>query len=282
MKAGMNLLLWTAAAQEEHIALLKDIKSWGFDGVELPMFTPDCSPWSGLALALDDLGLGRTAVAILPEGASLCSDDAKVWDAGVGHLKASIDSCVTLGAHVLAGPMYHPVGQLVGRGPTPDELKRVAEGLHAAGTYAEKAGVSLAVEPLNRFETFVVNCQADGARLVDAVGLDNVGLLYDTFHANIEEKSIDKAIRASGKRITHVHISANDRSTPGEDHVPWTETFSALRETGYDGWLTIEAFGAWLPEVAGATCIWRKMAPSEEHIARQGVATIRKGWGTGL
>jgi len=278
MKVGINLLLWTAAASDEHLALAARIKGWGYDGVEFPMFTPDCSPWSAFRSELDDLELGRTAVAVLPEGTSLIGDEPGERSAAIDHLKASVDSCVELGAEILCGPVYAPVGLLVGRGPTDDERKRCVECLRVVGEYARGSGVTIAVEPLNRFETYFLNCQADASRLVDAVGIDSVGQLYDTFHANIEEKNISDAIKAGGKRIKHVHISANDRATPGEDHIDWPETFAALKGIGYDGWLTIEAFGAWLPEVAGATCIWRKMAPSEEHVARKGLAFIRKSW----
>ena len=278
VKIGMNLLLWTAAAGEEHLPLLKDIKSWGFDGVELPMFAPDCSPWKTLAAEMDSLGLGRTAVAVLPEGASLIDEASSVRETGIAHLKACIDSCVEVGAETMCGPVYHPVGALVGRGPTDDERKRGVESLQTVGAYAKDAGIAIAVEPLNRFETYFLNCQGDAAELLDAVGNSSVGTLYDTFHANIEEKDIKEAIHAAGEHIVHVHISANDRATPGEDHVDWGTTFRELKAVDYDGWLTIEAFGAWLPEIAGATCIWRKMAPSEEHIAKEGCRHTREGW----
>ena len=276
MKASMNLLLWTAAAGEEHIALVKQIKDWGFDGVELPMFAPDCSPWKTYASLLNDLDLGASAVAVLPEGSSLISDNKGENQAAVDFLKACIDSCTEVGAHTLCGPIYNPVGKLVGRGPTEDERKRCIEGLDTVGTYAQESGVALAVEPLNRFETYFLNSQADGAALAEAVGNPAVGILFDTFHSNIEEKSIADAIAAAGPHIKLVHISANDRATPGEDHVPWQEVFTALRAAKYDGWLVIEAFGLWLPELAAATCIWRKMAPSEEHLARNGLKFIRQ------
>ena len=278
MKIGMNLLLWTAAAGEEHLPLIDDIKSWGFDGVELPMFTPDCSPWETLGRHLRDRSLGCTAVGVLPEGTSLVEADDAPRRRALDYLKAVVDSCVAVGAETLCGPIYHPVGALVGRGPTDDERQRCIEGLQALAEHAEGSGVTIAVEPLNRFETFVLNSQADTRAVTDAVGSENLGQLYDTFHANIEEKSLEAAIEAGGNRIRHVHISANDRGTPGEDHVDWDATFSALKAIGYDGWLTIEAFGSWLPELAGATCIWRKMAPSEEHIAREGCRFVREGW----
>ncbi len=278
MKLGMNLLLWTAAAGEEHLNLIDDIKAWGFDGVEFPMFTPDCSPWEKLGRHSKDNGLACTAVGILPEEASLIEAGKAPRQKALDHLKASVDSCVTVGAEALAGPIYHPVGALVGRGPTDDEKRRCVDGLKALADYAEGSGIIIAVEPLNRFETFVMNSQADTRAITDAVASENVGQLYDTFHANIEEKSLEAAIEAGGSRIRHVHVSANDRATPGEDHIDWTATFSALKGIGYDGWPTIEAFGSWLPEIAGATCIWRKMAPNEEHVAREGCRFIREAW----
>ena len=278
MRVGMNLLLWTAAAGEEHLPLLEKIKQWGFDGVELPMFSIEGSPWAKLGAHLDDLGLGRTAVAVLPDGANLIGEEAAERSAAVDFLKQCVDSCAVLGAETLVGPIYCPVGRLVGRGPDDEERKRAAEGLRSVGEHAEAAGIAVAVEPLNRFETYFLNCQADGAALIDEVGLSSVGLLYDSFHANIEEKSIAEAIRTGGARINHVHVSANDRATPGEDHIDWSETFAGLKSVGYDRWLTVESFGTWLPELTGATCIWRKMAPSEEHVARESASFIRRMW----
>ncbi len=279
MKIGMNLLLWTAAATKEHFGLIEDIKRWGFDGVEVPMFAPDCSPWHALKGLLSDEGMGSTVVCILPEGTSMIMGDVATQHSAIDFLKACVDSAAELGAETLAGPIFHPVGELIGRGPNVDERERFVENIHKIGEHAKGSGVNISVEPLNRFETFFLNCQEDAASILDEVNLPNVGILYDTFHSNIEEKCIGDAIRRGGKHINHVHISANDRATPGEDHVRWEENFAALKGIGYDGWLTIEAFGAWLPEIAGATCIWRSMAPSEEHLATEGLKFIKKSWG---
>ncbi len=278
MKLGMNLLLWTAAATEKHMPLIESIKTWGYDGVEFPMFDAKGSPWAKFKQQMKDLGMSCTVVSVLPAETSLVSEDAGMRQRALDHLRASIDSCVTLGAETLAGPIYHPVGQLAGRGPTAEERKRLVESLKSLAPHAESAKVKIAVEPLNRFETYVLNSQADAKAVSDAVNSPWVGHMYDTFHANIEEKGIEAAVRAGGTRINHVHISANDRATPGEDHVDYATTMKALKGIGYDGWLTIEAFGEWLPELAGATCIWRKMAPSEEHIAKEGAKFVRAAW----
>jgi len=177
------------------------------------------------------------------------------------------------------GPLYSPCGRLVGRGPTSGEFGWAVETLRAAAEHAATLGLTLAVEPLNRFETYFLNCAEQAVTLVDQVRQPNLGILYDTFHANIEEKDPVGAIAVEGSRIVHVHISENDRSTPGAGHVPWPETFAALRATGYDGWLTVEAFGRALPEVAAATSIWRDMLEGEDVLARKTAGFIRSGWG---
>lgn len=279
MKVGMNLLLWCGAADDSHLSLLEDIKKWGFDGVEFPMFAADGSPWEALGAKCDELELGRTAVTVMPEGANLISEDAGERQAAVNHLKACIDSCVVLGAEALCGPLYSPVGRLIGRGPVPEEKERAIAGFKEAGAHAAEKGVKLSIEPLNRFETYFLNTQEDAADLVRAINMDSVGEMYDTFHANIEEKGLAEAIKAGGKCINHVHISANDRSTPGDDHIDYDTTFRALKEIGYDGWMVIEAFGSWIPDLAGATCIWRTMAPSEEYLATNGLRMIKEKWG---
>ncbi|MBI2432268.1 MAG: sugar phosphate isomerase/epimerase [Candidatus Hydrogenedentes bacterium] len=278
MKIGFNLLLWTGTVTEEHFPLLADIKDWGADGVEVPIFDPKASPWDKLAREMDNAGLDRTVVSVLPKGANLIGEDKAERQAALDYLKACVDCTQRIGADVLAGPIYSPVGRLTGVPPTHAEREHCIEGLRALGQHAEGSGVTIAIEPLNRFETYFLNTMEQSAYILDKVKHPQVGVLYDTFHANIEEKNIYAAIQTGGKHIRHVHISANDRGTPGEDHVQYVETFAALRNIGYEGWLTIESFGSRLPELAAATCIWRPLAPSEEHVVREGVAFTRKSW----
>lgn len=269
MKVGMNVLLWTAAATEEHLPLLQSLKEWGYEGVEFPMFAADCSPWKTLSNKLDELELGRTVVTIVSPDANPISEDPAVRRAGVNHLKACVDSCGVLGSTLLVGPLYSPCGGLVGRGRTKEEWAWGIESLRAAAEHAAQGGVTLAVEPLNRFETYFLNSVEDTIRFVDAVNHPHLKMMFDTFHANIEEKDPVAALKATGSRLAHFHVSENDRSTPGEGHITWASILSALGEIGYDGWLTVEAFGRAMPEVAAATCLWRDMFPSEEHLARE-------------
>lgn len=278
MKVGLNVLLWTAGFKEENFPLLDKVRDWGYDGVEFPMFTPDCSPWSKLRRKLDELRLGRTAVTIVSPEANPISPEHESRRAGIEHLKACVDSCGELGADALVGPLYSPCGLLVGRPRTEDEWKWGLEALREVGEYAKNSAIKLAVEPLNRFETYFLNSSKDAVKLVTEVGLPNFGMMLDTFHINIEEKHLCSAIKLAGDKLIHFHISENDRGTPGDGHIAWDEVFFALRSINYDGWLVVEAFSRALPEVAGATCIWRDMIPSEEYVAEKSGKFIREHW----
>jgi D-psicose/D-tagatose/L-ribulose 3-epimerase len=275
MKYGINLLLWGANIGEGHYALLEQIKRWGFDGVEIPTFGADEPRYKKLGQKLKDIGLQCTTCVIVGDETSPVSDSAATRTKAIDFLKQMVDHNHVVGSTMMMGPYSSPVGKLVGRGRTDDEWKRAVEVFQKVAPYAQQAGVPMALEYLNRFEHYFINDTASAARFVDEVNHPNFKLHYDTFHSNIEEKNIAESVRTGGKRIIHVHISENDRSTPGEGHVRWDETFSALAGIGYDGWLMIEAFGCALPEIAGATCIWRSMFPNEEHLATRGLKFMK-------
>lgn len=279
MTFGMNLLLWCDTVTADRFDLLDAIAGWGFDGVEVGMYAPlERTPWDELVSRLDRAGLRRTAVTVVPETANPISDDPVVRRAAGEHLRECVELCARHGFETLAGPLGSPVGRLVGRGPTRAEWQRAVDVLGPVAARAAELGVALAYEPLNRFETYFLNGLDDTIELVDAIG-SGCGILFDTFHANLEEKQLGDAVRAAGERIAGVHASENDRSTPGAGHVPWAEVAEALEEVGYDGWVTIEAFGQALPDIAAATCIWRRMYETEEKLARDGLAFLRRTFG---
>jgi D-psicose/D-tagatose/L-ribulose 3-epimerase len=177
---------------------------------------------------------------------------------------------------MLAGPFCSPVGYLPGRRRTSDEWKWTIDGLHALTPVLDECGVTLAVEPLNRFETFLLNTTCDARALCDAVGHPRVRVLFDTFHANIEEKSLRAGVDQLGPWLAHVHACENDRGTPGTGHVAWAELRDALRAASYDGWVVIESFGFAIPEIAAAACIWRDLAPTADEIAFDGLNYLRR------
>lgn len=275
MKIGINTFLWTAAFDESDLALLPTIKARGFDGVEIARVSFDGFPAAKVGKAVADAGLECTVCTALTGKLSLATSDAAARAQTSDFLERAIEATAELGAKVLAGPFCSPVGFLPGRRRTDDEWKRAVDGLAQLGPVLDRTNVTLAVEPLNRFETFFLNTEADGRRLCEAVGHPRVGLLFDTFHANIEEKSIQSSIEDAGGFIRHVHTCENDRGTPGSGHVAWNELFAGLSDIHYDGWLVIESFGFALPEMAAAACIWRDLAATPEEIAWKGVEFLR-------
>ncbi|HET6248382.1 MAG TPA: sugar phosphate isomerase/epimerase [Tepidisphaeraceae bacterium] len=276
MKYGINLLLWGANIGEGHYKLLENIKAWGFDGVEIPTFGPDEVRYKKLGAKLKDIGLQCTTCVIVQKDTNPLDASPAVRQAAVDFLKRMVDHNQTVGSTMMMGPYSSPVGHLVGCGPSDDEWKRAVEVFQKVAPYAQQAKVPMALEYLNRFEHYFITDTVTAAKFIDEVNHPNFQLHYDTFHSNIEEKNIPASIKAGGKRIVHVHISENDRSTPGEGHVRWDESFQGLADLGYNGWLMIEAFGTSLPEIAGATCIWRKMFPDEEYLAKNGLAFMKK------
>ena len=274
MKFGMNLLLWTGELHDQLLPTLQTLKKMGFDGVELPLFNTglDYAAWGR---RLNDLGLGRTSVTVRNQEDNPISPDAAVRAKGVENTKRAIDCTKAVGAETLCGPYHSALGLFSGRLPTKDEWKWGVDSMQQVAEYAGEVGVKLGLEYLNRFECYLLNTAADAARFAREVGHPACGVMYDTFHAHIEEKNVPQAIRDLAGVLCHVHISENDRSTPGQGNVRWKENFDALREVNYNGWMVIEAFGLALPELAAATKIWRRMFASEEQLARDGLAFMK-------
>jgi len=278
MKYGMNLLLWGSEIDEQHYPILEQLKGMGYDGVELPMFDFELPRYQALSTELKNQGLSSTAVTVCTPEENPVSPDAAIRQAALDRLKRAVDACDAAGATHLCGPIHSALGEFTGSGRTDDEWNRAKDVLSQAADYAGNANVTLVVEYLNRFECYFLNCAEDAGRFCREVGHSHLKTMYDTFHANIEEKSITEAVKACADQMVHVHISENDRSTPGEGGVNWDESFSALKSVNYDGWLMIEAFGLALPDLAAATRIWRKMFTTELDLARNGLSFMKSRW----
>lgn len=276
MKFGVTTYIWSAEFTPAELPILPAIKAGGFDGVEIPVFRPRDINADVIRKGLDTSGLERTVAAALIPGLSLVSDDEDVRRKTCRHLTDLIETTARLGANLIAGPLYAPVGQLPGRRRTEDEWNRAIDAYRSLAPTLDACGVTIAVEPLNRFETYFLNTVDDGLRFCDAIGHPRVGLLFDTFHANIEEKDVAAACARAARHLKHVHTSENDRGTPGTGHVDWTGVFEALRAQHYDGWLTIESFGFSLGDLSAAASIWRDIEPSPESIAYEGVKFVRR------
>ncbi len=275
MKYGMNLLLWSGEMHEGLLPVLEKLKEIGYDGVELPMFDLNVDAWAAWKSRLDDLGLERTAVTVRGAEDNPISPDAAVRAKGVANNRRAIECCQAVGATALVGPYHSALGVFSGQGPTADEWKWGVESMQQVAETAAQTGVQLGLEYLNRFEDYLLNCSTDTIRFVQEVNHPACRMMYDTFHSHIEEKSPADAIRRSAPYTVHVHISENDRSTPGAGGVNWSATFDTLYEVQYDGWLMIEAFGLALPELVAATKIWRRMYDTEFQLAQDGLAFMK-------
>ncbi len=276
MKYGMNLLLWTDTLHDGMLPVLEKLKKLGYDGVELPVFELNVEKYAQWGKHLKDLGLECTGVTVRTAGDNPISPDAAIRAKGIEATKLALDCCAAAGVQTLVGPYHSALGEFSGSGATADEWKWGVESMQHVAEHAKKVGVMLGVEYLNRFETYLLNCVADTVRFVKEVNNPSCRMMYDTFHANIEEKDPIQAIHDAAKYMCHVHISENDRSTPGAGNIPWKKTFAALKEVKYQGWIVVEAFGLSLPALVAATKIWRRMYESEEQLAKDSLAFMKK------
>ncbi len=278
MKIGMNLLLWTTQVTEEHYPQLEKIKSTGFDGVEIPIFGGEDAHYQKLRKKLDELQLKTSTVAVATPEASAISPDPAIRKAASERLKTIVRQSAILGADILCGPFHQALGVFSGTGPTEEEFKRAADVHREAANEAQRQGVCLAIEFLNRFECYFLNTTAAAAAYVRRVAHPNFKAMFDTFHANIEEENLPKAFSENAAEIAHVHVANNDRGVPGRGHIDFPAVFRAIKTSGYNGWLTIEAFGRALPELVEPTRVWRDFFKQPDDVVTEGYRFIRDTW----
>ncbi len=279
IKVGMNLLLWSDNCNyAEHSHLLNFCKEVGFDGVEFNVGVvndvEECRKFGNLAkeLALDVTTVGTFDPAVC----NPISPDPALRANTLPEFKRFIDLTVVLGGKLICGPLYQGLGYFSNARPTQQEWDWSVETMRPCFEYAREKGITVAVEPLNRFESYLFNTVEDSVRYIKEIGLDNVGLLVDTMHSNIEELDMAAAYEKALPYIKHVHISENDRGIPGTGHACKKEIFDVFKKGDYNGYLTIEAFNLGAPSLTGALHLWRTFAPSDDDLARQGHDHIRK------
>jgi D-psicose/D-tagatose/L-ribulose 3-epimerase len=278
MKYGMNLLLWTTHVTQELFPLLGKLKAAGYDGVEIPLFEGGADHYKTIAQELKKQGLGCTTVTVVgPESNPISPHDA-LRKAAVERHRWAIEMTAILGGENLCGPYHSPLAVFTGSGPTEDEKKRCVEVMQQSAEIAKQHKVTLAIEYLNRFECYFLTTAAQARELVERVNHPSFRTMYDTFHANIEEKNASQSIKGLHPCFAQVHISESDRGTPGTGMVHWDETFKALREVKYDGWFVIEAFGRALPALAAATKVWRDLFPNPEEVYTKGLQFMKQKW----
>ena len=278
MKIGMNLLLWATHVTEEHYPQLEKIKATGFDGVEIPIFEGDDAHYHKLRRKLDELQLKTSTVTVATAGASAISPDPAIRKAAVERLKTIVRQSAIVGADIMCGPFHQALGVFSGTGPTEEELNWAADVHREVADEARRLNVCLAIEFLNRFECYFLNTAAAGAAYVRRVDHPNFRIMFDTFHANIEEADPVQAFSENAAAIAHVHVANNDRGVPGRGHIDFPATFRAIKSSGYDGWLTIEAFGRTLPQLVEPTRVWRDFFKHPDEVVTEGFRFIRETW----
>lgn len=281
MRYGASTFIWVSPFSNTTLDLVDRIKEFGFDLIEICIEDPDTIDPSAIHARAKSVDLGVTVCGAFGPDRDLSSEDASVRKAGMAYLRRCIDLAQDLGSPFVSGPMYAAVGNTR---LLPDDARRAqwnrsVAGLKEAASYAAERSIKLAIEPLNRFETDLVNTVDQGIKMVDDVAAENVGLLLDTFHMNIEEKDIPAAIGRAAGRIVEFHACSNDRGTPGEDHLPWKAIAEALRGARYEGPIVIEAFTPEVREIARAVSIWRPLAKSQDALAKDGLSNLRAAFG---
>ena len=273
---GVNAWVWVSPPTTKTVAALAPrVKAMGFDLLELGLENPGDWDPERLAEVFAANGLGATVCAAMGPDRDLT--DPRTVAPTQDYVRTCIDAVAALGGTVVAGPLYTPVGKTwqMDAAERAATIGRLIEGLKPLGDYAGERGVTLGVEPLNRFETSVLNTAAQTMEVVDRLDSPSVGVLLDTFHMNIEEKDQAAAIRLVGDKLVHFHACGNDRGGPGADHIAWPEITDALRETGYAGPVVIESFTPDNQTIARAAAIWRPLATSQDALAEEGLAFLR-------
>lgn len=284
MNFGVNTWVWTAPLTTDKFdELAPHIAGLGFDWIEIPLEGIGDLDYEYAAGAIDDLGVGVSTCAAMGPDRDLVHPDRDIRESGVIYVRDAIDATRALGATNLVGPIYATVGRTWQA--TPEERERdvalLVEQLRGLAEYAGDRGVVLGIEPLNRFETSFINTAAQAIDVVDRVDHPACQIMLDTFHMNIEEKSLGDAIRAVGSRLVHFHACENDRGAPGSGHVPWTEVATALDDIGYDGPVVIESFTSDVKSIARAAAIWRSFEESQDALAENGLTFLRQLLGKG-
>lgn len=280
-KIGISSYVWVSPFSSNTIDQLSHAKSLGFDVYEIAVEDPDAFDIVQVQQEAQRVGISVHICGAFGETRDISSEVEEYRKNGLAYCKRLIDMAAICGSPYVAGPMYAAVGRT--RLASPEEKRMqtayAVENLKILADYAAEKGVALALEPLNRFETDFMNTVEQGLGLIAQIDRNNVGFLLDTFHMNIEEKSLPAAIRSAKGKIFDFHSCANDRGTPGEDHFDWESIASALKDAQYEGPVVIESFTTDIVEIAKAVSLWRPLAQSSDTLAKNGLAFLKSVFG---
>ena len=274
---GASTWIWTSPFSDSDLPLIARVRALGFDVVEIAVEDPDAFSVERLRSAGEEAGVGFTVCGAMGPDRDLSHEDPEIRANAIAYVHRCVEIAAGLGAPHFVGPLYSAVGKTRMLEPSEREAQRklAVESLKIAADHAAAHDVRLGIEPLNRFETDLVNTAEQALELVDRVGSSHVGVLLDTFHMNIDEKSIADAVKLAGDRLLQVHTCENDRGTPGTGHFPWGDLFDALKDIDFQGPLVIESFTPGIEEIAKAVSLWRPLDAPSDELAERGAAFLK-------
>lgn len=280
MQFGASTWLWTSPFTTDQISLLEKIADLGFDFVELPVESPEHFDVDKLSAALQRLKLDVVICTAVTTERDLSAEDSGARARAMEYFETCLQLADGLGAKCVAGPLYAPVGKkrLATETQRQAEWQRSVDSLGKLADTAGRYNIQLGLEPINRFETDMVNNVDDALTMVNAVNSSYLGVSLDSFHMNIEETDFRRAIERAGQRLVHIQVSDSHRGVPGEGNSDWSGLREGLRAIGYDGKLAIESFSPDASSLAEAVCIWRRFAETQDDFARQGLHFLRHWW----
>lgn len=282
MQLGVSTFLWVSPFDNNSFHLVQKVKDMGFDLIEIPVEKKELVDWAKLKVAIQEAGLKVTISGAFGADRDISSEDPAVRQQGLQYIKDCVEIAAFMGSPLFGGPLYSAVGKTrsISDEQKKQEREWCVENLLEASQFAQQHGIILGLEPLNRFESDMVNTADQALSIVQEVNHPNLKIALDTFHCNIEEKNIPATIRKVGKDwLCHVQGNESDRGTPGTGNVDWQGIKEALEEIGYEGAVVIETFGTVSEEIAKATCIWRPLANSSDELAEDGLAFYRQLFG---
>jgi len=275
IKFGIHPFIWTSRWDDSCLGLIDKAKSMGFEFIEIPLLRLDLLNTKKVKERLALKGIKCCASVGLTDETDITSKNRDVRENGIRYLKDCVQVAYEIGGNFLAGPMYSSFGKDVGRSPTEEEWRFSATSLKEVARFANECGITLVLEPLNRYETYLVNTAEQVRRLINIIDEPNVKVQLDTYHMNIEEKNFYQPIVKTENLLEYIHLCENDRGIPGTGHIDWDGVFKALKEINYSGWAAIESFISIIPEIAAATHIWRKLAPDGDTLAKEGLGFLK-------
>lgn len=278
VKFAVSTWLWTSPFNQETVKLFPKIKSYGYDAVEIPVEDPSLIDIELVKNALADNGLSPIICGAFGPSRDLTHEDPSFHKTCFDYLDSCFEISSQLGAKFVAGPMYSAVGKarLVSPEQKKIEWNRAVTNLRKVCHRAAEFGQEIAIETLNRFETDLINTAEELMQLITDINEPQAKAILDGFHMNIEEPSIEDAIRRVGDKLIHVQVSENYRGTPGTGQTNWAAWKRGLEAVNYQGVISIESFTPEVKELAGAVCIWKPLVPSQDGFAKEGLEFLRK------